>query len=118
YAQPTPVPLISTGYEKVQSPTSPPFAPLMKAPASTHTRATARNEPPEKIPKATMLKNAITKATVNVRKGLYVSIRRPITRHATKAPRCMHAYPMLYCMGEAPLWRRNVGAHASSIHRK
>ena len=97
---------------------SPELPPITKNPVRTEIMATTINGLPAVNPKTTTLINARIKANFNVRKGLNLSIKRPIIIVATKEPKLIHAKAMLNCRTEAPLWRSKEVAQVSRNHNK
>ena len=90
-AQPSPVPLISAGYEIAASPMSPELLPITKNPMIADTTATTINVLEAKYPKIKTLAKARKKPIFNILKGLNLSIKMPINTVATTAPMLTHA---------------------------
>jgi hypothetical protein len=85
-AQPSPVPLISAGYEIAARPMRPELEPITKKPMIEDTTAITINELEAKYPKTKTLAKARKKPNFSILKGLNLSIKIPINTVAITAP--------------------------------
>ena len=90
-AQPSPVPLISAGYEIAARPIRPELLPITKNPMIADTMATRTNALEAKYPKTKTLTKAREKPIFNILNGLNLSIKIPINIVEMTAPMLTHA---------------------------